>query len=100
MLEAISRIEHYAARGRGAFDADELVQTYFVHHLQILGEAAFKLPDELREEHLEVSWARILGMRHILVHDYFRVDPDIVWAVVENDLPDLKTQIQAIVEGL
>ncbi len=98
MLEAITRIEKYAPRGREAFDADELIQVYMVHHLQVLGEAAYKLSKEFRSRHARVPWSKILGMRHILVHDYFRIDHDIVWGVVETDLSVLKREIESIIE--
>ncbi len=94
--EAIQRIERYAEQGRGAFDRSELVQNWFLRHLQIIGEAARALSSDLRDGHPEVPWSKILGMRNILVHDYFAIDKDIVWSVVEQDLPGLKRQIEAI----
>jgi uncharacterized protein with HEPN domain len=94
ILEAIERIEKYAARGREAFERDELIQTWIVHHLQIIGEAARALPDSIREKYPEVPWSKIIGMRNILVHTYFGIDVDVVWAVVVNDLPDLKQKIE------
>jgi uncharacterized protein with HEPN domain len=97
MLEAIKRIEKYAARGRHAFAGDELIQTYVVHNLQIFGEAAFKLSSEYRDQYPEIPWAKIMGMRHILVHDYFAIDLEIVWNVVENELPILKKKLQEII---
>ncbi len=100
MLEAIHRIEKYAARGRQAFETDELIQTYLLHHLQVLGEAAFKLPPDFQEAHPSIPWSRLRGMRHILVHDYFRIDPDVLWAVVEKDLPELKRALQALLMQL
>ncbi len=96
MIEAIERIERYAARGRKAFETDELLQTWVVHHIQIIGEAVRKLSDALRSQHPEIPWAQIIAMRNIVVHDYFGVDTDEVWAAVERDLPDLKRKIQAI----
>jgi len=66
--------------------------------LQILGEAARKLPPEVKEQHPEVPWSQIIGMRHILTHDYFDIDAEVVWAAVENDLPELKRQIEAILK--
>jgi uncharacterized protein with HEPN domain len=53
ILEAIERIEKYAARGREAFEHDELIQTWMIHHLQIIGEAASALPDSIREKYLD-----------------------------------------------
>jgi uncharacterized protein with HEPN domain len=96
MLEAIYRVEKYASQGREAFDADELIQVYVLHYLQILGEAAYKVPPEFRKKHPDIPWNLIQGMRHILVHDYFQVDLEVVWGVVEKDLPDLKQKLQDI----
>ncbi len=93
ILEAIVRIEHYATRGREAFEGDELIQNWIVRHLQIIGEAARALPEETRNLSPGVPWPKIIGMRHILVHNYFEVDTEMVWNVVERDLPGLKREI-------
>ncbi len=90
--EAIERIEKYAARGRKNFESDELIQTWILHHLQILCEAARAISAEFKQQHPEVAWPQIAGMRNILVHQYFGIDLDIVWAVVERELPVLKQQ--------
>ena len=96
ILEAIERIERVANQGRAAFDADEMVQVWILHYIQILGEASRSLSEPLRTSHPEVAWTLIIGMRHILVHDYFGVDLDEVWAVVERDLPLLRKKVEAI----
>lgn len=98
--EAIANIEKYSSAGRAAFAADELIRTYVVHQLQIIGEAAGKLSPAFRTAHPEIPWPKMMGMRHILVHDYFRVDPDMVWGVTQTDLPPLKLQIQAILQQM
>jgi uncharacterized protein with HEPN domain len=97
--EAIDRIQKYAARGRETFEREELVQNWIVHHLQILGEAARSLSLVLKARHPEVPWAKIIGMRNVLVHDYFGMDADIVWSAVERDLPDLKRKVEAMLSG-
>jgi uncharacterized protein with HEPN domain len=94
--EAIDRIERYRNRGREEFAGDELLQTWVLHHLQIIGEAVGRLSDSLKENHPEVPWREIVAMRNILVHDYFAVDVTELWNVVENDLPDLKVKIDSI----
>lgn len=99
ILEAIERIERYAIRGRERFDQDELVQTWMVHYVQVIGEAATQLSEKFRSAHAKVPWRQIIAMRNILVHVYSGVDLDEVWAVVERDIPDLKTQIVAILEA-
>lgn len=98
--EAIERIEKYATQGRQAFEQDELIQTWIVHHLQIIGEAAHAITATLREQYPAVPWTNIIGMRNILVHDYFGIDTDIVWAVVEDDLELLKTNIANMLQEL
>lgn len=91
MAEAITAIEKYAAKGRDAFEKDELIQTWILHHLLILGEATARVTDEFKERHPEIAWSEIIGMRNVLVHDYFVIDLDVVWRVVEMNLPQLKT---------
>lgn len=93
ILEAVERIERYAAKGRDAFERDELIQVWIVHHLQLVGEAARALSEDFRAAHPEIPWSQIVGMRNILVHNYFGIDTEIVWAAVERDLPALKAQI-------
>jgi uncharacterized protein with HEPN domain len=89
ILDAIKRIERYATRGRRVFEEDELVHTWMIHHIQIIGEAASKLTPTFRKNHQEVPWPSIITMRHVVVHDYLGIDLGEVWAVVERDLPVL-----------
>ena len=100
ILEAIANIERYAARGRQAFERDELIQNWFARHLQIIGEAAYAVPKELRDQRLDIPWTEIIGMRHILVHDYFVIDIDIVWDAVERDLPPSRDKIEGMLREL
>jgi uncharacterized protein with HEPN domain len=95
MLEAIERIERYAAKGRAEFEKDELIQ---VHHLQILGEAAAKLGREFHEQHPSIPWPQVVAMRNVLIHDYFGVDLEEVWRVVERDLPELKSKLERLAD--
>jgi uncharacterized protein with HEPN domain len=76
------------------------VQTWILHHLQIIGEAAARVSDEFQEQHPDVPWYKIIGMRNILVHDYFRIDINAVWSVVENDIPVLYNQIRRLLQEL
>jgi len=94
--EAVENVQKYASRGRDAFRNDELIQTWILHHIQILGEAAARLSDEFQEKYPDIPWFKIIGMRNILVHDYFGIDIEAVWSVVENDLPVLYDQIRRL----
>jgi uncharacterized protein with HEPN domain len=98
--EAIDNIERYAVRGKLAFESDELVQTWIVRHLEIIGEAVRFLSPQLRERHPSAPWTKIIGMRNILLHHYFGIDVRAVWSVVENDLPDLKRTVDDILKEL
>ena len=98
ILEAIARMDRHAVRERDGFDRDEMVQTWYLHHLLIIGEAASGLSSDLRRKHTEVPWAEIIAMRNVLVHEYFGVDTGEVWRAVQDDLPDLKKKIEAIIE--
>lgn len=99
ILEAIERIQRYASRGRDAFLADELLQTWVVHHVQIIGEAARQVSETLKVAHPEIPWSAIVAMRHILVHQYFDVDSQEVWVTVDRDLPELKLKVNAILSA-
>jgi uncharacterized protein with HEPN domain len=97
MLEAIEHIERYTSRGRDAFERDELIQNWIVRHLQIIGEAARAMPQEVRERAANVPWSKIIGMCHILVHEYVGVDLREVWKAVERHLPGFKRAIEGLI---
>lgn len=96
IVEAAESIGKYSVRGREAFERDELMQTWILHHLQIIGEAARALSPAFRERHSDEIWARAIGMRNVLVHRYFAVDPDAVWEAVQGSLAYIKRKAQAI----
>lgn len=96
MLEAIELIEKYAQRGRGAFDEDELIRAWIVHHLEILGEACRGLSDEFRRMHPDELWSDVVSFRNVLAHQYFGIDLEAVWEVVVRDLPELKKRVLEI----
>jgi uncharacterized protein with HEPN domain len=100
ILETIANIEKYAAQGKEAFTEQELIQVWMVHNLQIVGEAARSISEDFTAQYPEVPWAQIIAFWNIVVHEYFRVDLDLVWLIVVQNLPDLKGQIKAILQGL
>lgn len=96
ILEAIEHIERYRPTDRRLFDMDERTQVWMVNRLQIVGEASRKLTDPFRQRHPEIPWREIIGMRRILVHGYFEIDPDIVWEAIMTSVPKLRAQVEAI----
>jgi len=97
VLEAVERIEKYAVRGREALATEELLQTWVVHHLMIIGEACRALSGDFRTKHPADVWALDAGLRNVIVHQYFGIDLVVVWNVIERDLPALKKKVQEIV---
>ncbi|HLX47505.1 MAG TPA: HepT-like ribonuclease domain-containing protein [Streptosporangiaceae bacterium] len=96
IIEAAEKISVRVGKGRRVFDADEDVQIVLVHLIQVIGEAASGLSDELISEHPEVPWRQIIAIRNRVVHGYFEVDLDILWDVADIDVPRLADQIRQI----
>jgi uncharacterized protein with HEPN domain len=63
-----------------------------------LGEAVNALPTELFESHPEVPWDKMIAVRNLLAHEYFRIDPQILWQIVTRNLPEVKPKLQALLE--
>jgi uncharacterized protein with HEPN domain len=99
ILDSIDRIESYATDA-DAFRAQPMAQDAIVRRLEIIGEAVKHVPESVRAAHPEVPWRQAAGMRDVLVHDYFGVDLDLTWGVVERELPRLKAQIANVLHQL
>jgi len=83
-----------------SFTKDETLKRAFVRSLEIIGEAAKKLPESVRAIQPDIEWRKVTGMRDRLIHDYFGVDYTIVWDVATNKLPDLREKLQNLLEAI
>jgi uncharacterized protein with HEPN domain len=99
LIEADYLLDRSAHLTVGSFRTDPTVQRAFVRSLEIIGEASKKVSAAFRAVHPEVEWRAMAGMRDRLIHDYFGVDYDLVWDVVQNRIPALRRQIAAILEA-
>jgi len=98
MLLAAQKVQQFTAGSTwDQFQRDELLQSAVMHQIQLIGEAARRISPEFRETHAEIPWARIIGMRHRLVHDYFQIDLERIWGVITKDIPALIPLIQPLV---
>jgi uncharacterized protein with HEPN domain len=98
MLLAARRVLKYAqGLDFQRFENDEVLQDAIVRRIQIIGEAARKISQEFKEEHPEIPWFEIIGMRHRLIHEYFRVISEKVWEVIVKDIPSLIALLEPLV---
>lgn len=77
-----------------------MLQSWFLRHLQIIGEASRGLPEDVRVLVPEIPWSNIIGMRNILVHGYFDIDTDIVWNAAMCDVPQIKPAVERLLKTL
>ena len=98
MQECMDNIQEFI--GSKTFDefvADKLLFFAVVKNVEIIGEAAYMLTKEFCEEHPETPWKDIIGMRHVLVHGYYTTSKNFIWATIQQDLPALRSQIEAYI---
>lgn len=90
MLEAIGRIQEYTAdMDEAAFARDSKTQDAVVRNLEVIGEAARNLPDQMKAGAPEIDWRKIVGLRNILIHEYFGISTPILWDIIQNKLGTL-----------
>ncbi len=95
--ESVEKIERYVSGlNHDAFVKDDKTTDSVVRNLQIIGEAANRLPQEFKTRHSDIEWPKVIGLRHRIVHDYFNVDVEIVWEIIQKDLPLFKSKLSPI----
>jgi len=100
MLEAVEAIEEYTVGlDYESFLNSRMVRDAVIRNVQVLGEAANRISKEFRDQHPTIEWMRIIRTRHILVHDYFGLDYEIIWRIITVHLPPLQGAIKQILEN-
>jgi len=101
ILAAINEVEEFTAgMDFEQFAADKKTVNAVIRSLEVMGEAAKKIPDDVRAEFPRIPWKRMAGMRDKLIHEYHGVDLEIVWTVVKEELPPLKPLVQRVFDLL
>jgi len=101
ILSAIEKVQTFTTN----LTKEELVKDPLhlhatVYNVQIIGEASYRLTEEFKNHHPKTPWALIEKMRHILVHDYYQINNDVLWSVIQEDIPPLKEQILQYLQEL
>ena len=99
MVEATEKILTYTAgMTRTELLGNNMAFDATVRNLEVIGEAARRIPDEVRKRYGDIPWGDIVGMRNRLAHAYFSVDADVVWQVVQDDVPTLLATLRLILQ--
>ena len=90
MLEMATKLQDTISRHNlDEIKGDPILFYGLTKMIEIIGEAAYKLTFEFKQDHTELPWRKIIGMRHILVHGYYSVSPELLWDVITNDIPPM-----------
>jgi uncharacterized protein with HEPN domain len=93
--EAIAEIESYT-KGIDIleFKSNSMIRFASIKQMEIIGEAARYVTEETRNKYPDIEWKEITGLRNILVHEYFGIDSNLIWQIIETDIPDLKKKLR------
>jgi uncharacterized protein with HEPN domain len=80
------------------FEKDEKTKDAVVRNLEIIGESANQIPNEIQQKYSNIPWAQIVALRNRMIHGYFTIDYRIVWEIVKQNLPSLKKNLEEILK--
>lgn len=100
MMEAIDRIFRFSdPLSYSDFVNNEMAQFAIIKNFEIIGEAAYKLSEETRAKNDRIEWRKVIAFRHILVHDYYKINTEIIWNAIENKLMDMRVEVEGMLGG-
>ena len=101
ILDAIIEIETYSLNTDfSGFMKNSMMRFACIKQMEIIGEAGNHVSDENKAKFTNIEWAQLIGMRNVFVHEYFGVDPNLVWEIIKSDLPGLKEKIIEILNSM
>lgn len=101
ILDAIDEIESYIVNIEiEDFFNNSMVRFACIKQLEIIGEASNHISDDIKSKYSHVSWEEIISLRNVLVHEYFGVDPTLIWQIIGTDVPDFKVEVEVILKSL
>lgn len=97
ILEAINEIENYTSNVEfNEFVLNSMMRFACIKQMEIIGEASNHISQDIKVRFSTIEWSQITGMRNVFVHEYFGIDIRLVWEIIKNDLPELKSKIELI----
>lgn len=100
ILEAIIEIEMYTLNtSLEGFLENSMMRFASIKQIEIIGEASNYISEETKSKFADIQWRQIIGMRHILVHEYFGVDSQLIWQIIIEDIPKLKNAVQSVISA-
>ncbi len=100
VLQALDKVEEIGRRGRVVFLADWMLQDAAIRNFEIVGEAVKRVSEGLKAAHPEIPWADLAAFRDVLIHQYFRVDLEIVWSLIERRVTGLRGELAGLLDAL
>ncbi len=99
ILESINRIENYVKDMEyDVFAGNNMVIDAVLRNLEIIGEASRHIPDDIKFKYANIPWRKIIGLRNIVIHEYFGVDLENIWKIIKENIPSIKPYLERMVE--
>ncbi len=101
ILDAIDEIEQYLSDASfPAFIENSMMRFACIKQMEIIGEASNHISEALKSKFTDIAWAQIVGMRNVFAHEYFGIDSTLVWEIIKNDIPELKSKIKLVLSSI
>lgn len=101
IIDAIHEVESYILNvDFDIFMQNSMMRFACIKQIEIIGEASNHISQETKSKFSSVAWSQIIGMRNVLVHEYFGVDSNLVWEIIKTDLPELKNNVSEIIKNM
>ena len=101
IIDAINEIENYVHdTDLENFVKNSMMFNATLRQLEIIGEASNRLPENLLHENPDIPWARIIGLRNLVIHEYFGIDDFTIWNVIKLNLPSLKEKVSLLIQNM
>jgi uncharacterized protein with HEPN domain len=101
IIDSINEIEAYVGTcDLTQFKSNSMMRFACIKQMEIIGEASNHISPEIKDKFSEIEWQQIIGLRNIFVHEYFGIDDNLVWQIIKNDIPNLKTKILIILKNI